>query len=72
MQHQRRGTGRRVRIGVRDTRDGIAPEQVARVFDGGLAIGRDPAWRVGGELTEASTPALDSVFTPELPAVGGG
>jgi signal transduction histidine kinase len=79
-----RGRGGRVAIHVRDTGEGIAPEQLERIFEPfvqadqrltrphagvglGLAISRDLARGMGGELTAESTPGAGSTFTLELP-----
>jgi signal transduction histidine kinase len=79
-----RGRGGRVAIHVRDTGEGIAPEQLERIFEPfvqadqrltrphagvglGLAISRDLARGMGGELTAESTPGAGSTFTLVLP-----
>ena len=77
--------GERVRIHVRDTGVGIAPDQLQHVFEPfvqldnrlagaergvglGLAISRDLARAMNGDLFADSTPGEGSVFTVELPA----
>ena len=75
-----------VRIHVRDTGRGIAPEQLESVFEPfvqvdrhvtphndqgvglGLAISRELARAMGGDVTVVSAPGQGSTFTLTLPA----
>jgi signal transduction histidine kinase len=74
-------TGRGVRIQVRDTGTGIAPEVLARVFDPwvttkpagrgnglGLSITQEVVTRLGGTITVISAPGEGATFTIDLPA----
>jgi signal transduction histidine kinase len=71
-----------VRVDVRDTGEGIAPEELPRVFerfyrgqgaDGrggaglGLALAKELTEAMGGALTATSTPGEGSCFTVRLP-----
>jgi PAS domain S-box-containing protein len=75
--------GERARLRVQDSGIGIAPEHLQRVFEPfvqletasrnrgvglGLAISRELARAMGGELTAESAPGQGSTFILELPA----
>jgi signal transduction histidine kinase len=76
-----------VRISVRDSGQGIARDKHDAIFDPfvqvdrrlnraregvGLAISRDLARAMGGDLTVVSEPGQGSTFTLSLPRAGGG
>jgi signal transduction histidine kinase len=78
------GDGKEVRIAVRDTGDGIAPEALPRLFEpffrgttrpGGFGIGLKTVKRLvdahGGRISVQSQPGSGSVFTVTLPAAPG-
>lgn len=71
--------GGRVRIDVRDTGQGIAPEEHERIFAAfhttkpegtglGLTVARDLVTAHGGTITVASQPGRGSIFTVILPS----
>jgi C4-dicarboxylate-specific signal transduction histidine kinase len=74
-------TGDRVRVGVRDTGSGVAPEALPRIFDPffttkevgqgtglGLAITYGIVQEHGGTITVQNLPTGGAEFTIELPA----
>ncbi len=77
------GEGERVRIEVEDDGPGLAPDEMARVFEDffttkpggtglGLSVARRLANDLGGSLKAESVPGEGSRFSLELPAVGEG
>lgn len=72
----------RLRLDVRDTGSGIAPDDVARIFEPlfttkargiglGLAVSRSLVQANGGDITFASEPGHGTTFTVRLPASNG-
>jgi signal transduction histidine kinase len=77
------GEGERVRIDVEDDGPGLAPDELARVFEDffttkrggtglGLSVARRLANDLGGSLKAESVPGEGSRFSLELPAAGEG
>jgi two-component system nitrogen regulation sensor histidine kinase NtrY len=77
------GEGERVRIEVEDDGPGLAPDELARVFEDffttkpggtglGLSVARRLANDLGGSLKAESVPGEGSRFSLELPAAGEG
>lgn len=77
------GDGERVRIEVEDDGPGLAPDELARVFEDffttkpggtglGLSVARRLANDLGGSLKAESVPGEGSRFSLELPAAGEG
>ena len=75
--------GKRVRIDVADDGPGLAPDELARVFEDfyttkpegtglGLSVARRLANDLGGSLKAESLPGEGSRFSLELPAAGEG
>jgi len=75
------GDGERVRVEVADDGPGLAPEELARVFEDfyttkrggtglGLSVARRLANDLGGSLKAESIPGEGSRFSVELPAAG--
>src|SRR5206468_4408290 len=80
------GSGESVRISVRDTGPGIAPEFRDRIFEEffrvpstdqtasgsglGLAISRRIARLLGGDVTFSDAPGRGSIFSLKLPVSG--